>query len=60
MDDLAIGADVSLAIGLVAVTTGAVLILVDPPRGGSTESASARIVPFGRAGGGGIAIQGSF
>lgn len=60
MDDLAIGADVSLAIGLVAGATGAVLLIVDPPRGASTESASARVLPFGHAEGGGISIQGSF
>ena len=60
MDDLAIGADVSLAIGLAGVATGAILLIVDPPRGGSSESASARVMPFGHREGAGISVQGSF
>lgn len=60
MDDLATGADVALAAGLVALATGAVLIIVDPPHGGSTESASIRVAPFGGQHGAGVSVHGSF
>lgn len=60
MDDLALVADISLAIGLAAAATGAILILVSPPRSASTESLSARLVPYGGPLGGGVAVVGSF
>lgn len=39
LEGLAIGADVSMALTLVAAATGLVLLLVDPPRGGASELA---------------------
>lgn len=61
MSSFAVGADVSMSIALVAVATGAVLLIVDPPHGASSTSTStARLVPWGGAQGGGLVLGGSF
>lgn len=59
MDDLALGADIAMAVGLVGVATGAILLLADPPRGGS-ESASLQVLPTGGRHGAGLLVRGSF
>lgn len=58
---MALGADVTLAIGLVAAATGAALLIVDAvTNGDATESApTARLMPWGGPNGGGLALEGT-
>lgn len=60
MDDLALAADISLATLIAAVAAGAIVFIVDPPRSGSSEQATARIVPFGGPNASGVAVVGVF
>jgi hypothetical protein len=60
MEDLALGADIALGVGLAGVAVGAVLILVDPPRGATADGAAVRVLPVVGASGGGLTVQGSF
>jgi hypothetical protein len=62
MDDLALGADIAMVVGLVGVATGVVLFLVDPPRGAASDRASRgpTVAPYAGRDGAGAAIAGSF
>lgn len=61
MDDLALGADIAMAVGIAGVATGVILIVVDPPHGASgTTEATASIAPYGSRDGAGLTITGSF
>jgi tetratricopeptide (TPR) repeat protein len=56
MDDLALGADITMALGLALAATGAILLVVDPPRGASNEVS---VAPFVGPGTAGVALGGS-
>lgn len=60
MDDLALGSDISLGIGLAGILAGVILIVVDPPRGATTEAASIQVLPTGDRYGAGLTVRGAF
>jgi tetratricopeptide (TPR) repeat protein len=58
---MALGADVTLAIGLVAAATGAALLIVDAATDGeqAPSAPSARLVPWGGPTGAGLVLEGT-
>lgn len=58
MDDLALGSDVALGLGLAAIIAGTVLILVDPPHGADSRE-SAMVTPLVSATTLGLGIRGA-
>lgn len=57
MDDLALGADISLAAGLALAAVGVVLLIVEPPRGAPSTSGAA-LAPFVTPDAAGIVLAG--
>lgn len=57
---LSIGADVSLAIGLAAAATGAVLLILDATSSPTPDASALRVSPFFAGSSGGLVLAGSF